>query len=256
MPKAKNEPVRLTKTYIDKVQPPATGYEHHWDATVKGYGLRVSCEGKRVFIATGRVRGKLVSYSVGPFGELTEQEAREKARKVLQRMREGVDPRDERKKDEAAKVTLRMVVDEYVARPGKLKQSSKDAIQRHLLTTLAKWKDKPIASITEDACRQQYRKMLTEGLRGKGGAPGQANQAFSVLRALINFAMRRYKRANGAPLILHNPVVALKDDWIQLQPRTGRVPDNKVGAVWNALRQCARKHTPAIASPGSTLRCS
>jgi hypothetical protein len=31
---------KLTKTYIDKVQPPASGYEVHWDDSVKGYGLR------------------------------------------------------------------------------------------------------------------------------------------------------------------------------------------------------------------------
>lgn len=236
MPSPKHEPVKLTKAYIDKVKPPAEGYEHHWDSTVKGYGLRVSSEGKRVFIATGRVKGKQVSFTIGPFGELTEYEARDKARRVLQQMREGIDPRDQRKKDEAEKVTLREVVEAYVDR-GKLKQSSADAIRRHLLTTLAPWKDQAVASITEDACSKRYRKIKEEGLRGEGGAPGQANQAFSVLRALINFAMRRYKRADGTPLIVHNPVVALKDDWVQLKPRTSRIPDNKVGAVWSALQQ-------------------
>ena len=32
---------KLTKTFIDKVQPPAKGEKIHWDDTVKGYGLRV-----------------------------------------------------------------------------------------------------------------------------------------------------------------------------------------------------------------------
>lgn len=82
------------------------------------------------------------------------------------------------------------MVDAYLD-PGKLKQSSADAIQWHLLTTLAPWKDKPIASITEDACRKPYHKLKVDGLQGDGGAPGESNQAFSVLRALINFAMRR-----------------------------------------------------------------
>lgn len=236
MPKPKHEPVRLTKAYIDKVKRPSEGYEHHWDATVKGYALRVSSEGRRVFIATGRIKGKLASITLGPYGELTENEAREKARRVLQQMREGIDPRDARRMDEAAKVTLRDVVDAYLDR-GKLKQSSADAIRRHLLTTLAPWKDKPIASITEDAVRKRYRKLKDEGLHGKKGAPGQAAQAFSVLRALMNFAMRRYKRADGTPLIAYNPVEALKDDWVQLKPRTSRIPDNRVGAVWAALNE-------------------
>lgn len=230
---------KLTKTFIDKVQPPAEGYAIHWDDSLKGYGLRVTAAGKRVFVAQGRVRGKAVCATLGPFGQLTEYEAREKARKVLQGMREGIDPRDVKKADEAAKVALRQVADAYMARPGKLKDSSKSEIERHVTTTFKAWEHKPVAGITEDDCRKRYREMLTKGLRGDrdGGSPGQANQAFSVLRALINYAGRQYKKHDGTPLVLHNPVAALKDDWIELKPRTSRIPDNKVGAVWHMLTQ-------------------
>ncbi|MQB43036.1 integrase family protein [Rhizobium sp. ICMP 5592] len=230
---------KITKGYIDKVQAPAEGYKIHWDESVRGYGLRIMASGKRVFIAQGRVRGKPVIVTLGPYGVLTEDQARKKAQKALQDMREGIDPRDAKKADEAAAVTLRTVATEYKNRPGKLKESSKEAIERHVVTTLAIWKDKPIVAITEDACRQQYRKMLDGGLRGKrkDGSPGQANQAFSVLRALINYAGRRYRRADGSPLILRNPVDGLKDDWVELQPKTSMIPMGKVGAVWAALQQ-------------------
>lgn len=122
-------------------------------------------------------------------------------------------------------------------RPGKLKASSRSAITRHVTTTFADWADKPILSITEDMCKARYRKMLTEGLRGKKGAPGQANQGFSVLGALINYAGRQYRRGDGTPLIAHNPVGVLKDDRVRLKARTSRVLDSKVGAAWLALRQ-------------------
>lgn len=237
----KNAPIKLTKAYIDKIRPPAHDYEYHWDLTIKGYGLRVMPSGKRVFVAMGRIKGKLVSVSLGPYGELTEAEAREKARKALQQMREGIDPRDVKKADEAAKVSLRSVATEYINRPHKLKQSSKDAIERHVTTTFQPWLMKPIASISESDVRKRYREILTKGLRGKAPAPGQAAQGFSVLRALINFAMRRHKRSDGRPIIAYNPVVALKDDWVQLQPRTSRIPDNKVGAVWSALQDWREK---------------
>ncbi|MGO4302856.1 tyrosine-type recombinase/integrase [Cupriavidus sp. RAF12] len=237
MAKPKNEPVKLTKTFIDKVQPAAEGYEHYWDIGLKGYGLRVTAAGKRVFIAQGRVRGKAVCATLGPYGEWTEYEAREKARKVLQGMRDGIDPRDAKRQDEAAKVTLRQVADAYMARPGKLKDSSKGEIERHVATTFEAWQNKPITSITEDDCRERYQKILMEGLRGKAPAPGQANQAFAVLRALINFAGRRYKRGDGTPLISHNPVAALKDDWVELKPRTTDIDEKKVGAVWHMLTE-------------------
>jgi integrase len=243
MPQPKHPPVKLTKGYIDKVKPPDTGYEFHWDSTVKGYGLRVTKDGRRVFVANGRVKGKQVNLTIGPFGELTEVEAREKARKALQQMREGVDPRDTRRQREADLVTLSAVCVEYVSRPGKLKESSRKAIERHVVTTLAKWKEKPVTAITEEAVRQQYRKLLTKGLHGKraGGSPGQANQAFSVLRALLNYAARRYRKTDGSPLILRNPVDALRDEWVELQPRTTAIPMDKVGAVWSALRRWSKE---------------
>lgn len=228
---------KLTKTFIDKVQPPSEGYAMHWDDSLKGYGLRVTAAGKRVFVAQGRVLGKAVCFTIGPFGEWTEFEAREKARKVLQGMREGIDPRDVKKADEATRVTLRQVADAYMGRPGKLKDSSKSEIERHVTTTFEAWQHKPITGITEDDCRKRYNEILTKGLRGKAPAPGQAVQAFSVLRALINFAGRRYKRADGTPLILHNPVAVLKDDWVTLPERKTRIPESKIGSVWSALQQ-------------------
>lgn len=234
---------KLTKGFIDKVEPPSTGNRIYWDETVKGYGLRVSPPAqpgkpaRKVFIAMGRVRGKPVQFTIGPFGTYTEDQARKKAQKVLQDMREGIDPRDVKKAEEAAKVTLDDVAKAYVARPGKLKPRSKHEIERHVRTTFAAWKDKPIISITEEDCRKRYREMLTKGLLGKRPAPGQANQGFSVLKALINYAGRQHRRADGSPLIVNNPVDALRDDWVQLKPRTSRIPDNRVGAVWSAIQQ-------------------
>lgn len=226
---------KLTKTFIDKAAPPEKGYKIHWDDALPGYGLRVTAAGKKTFVAQGRVRGKAVCITIGPYGEFTEAEARDKARKLLQNMREGIDPRDAKKQDEAVKVTLRQVTDEYTSRPGKLKDSSKSEINRHVSTTFEAWQHKPIASITEDMCRKRFKEMVTKGLRGKAPARAQAQQGFSILRALINYAGRRYKKADGTALITNNPVLALKDDWVKLESRDTRIPDKKVGAVWHML---------------------
>jgi integrase len=104
-------------------------------------------------------------------------------------------------------------------------------------TTFEKWKDKPVTAITEEMCRARYREMLTKGLRGKKGAPGQANQAFAVLGALLAYAGRQYRKADGSPICDRSPVDALKDDRVRLKARTSRVLDHKVGAVWLALGQ-------------------
>lgn len=235
-----NQPNRakLTKGYVERIRPGAKD-TFYWDTEVKGFGIRCTPTGKMTFIVQGRVEGsgKEARITIGAFGVFTVDQARDAAREHLRTMRLGGDPRAIAKQTKAAGVTLQQVADAYVERPGKLKDSSKSEITRHVATTFAAWKDKPVVSITEDDVRKRYREMLTKGLRGQGGAPGQANQAFSVLRALINFAGRQHRQADGTPLILHNPVSALKDDWIVLKPRTSRVPDGRIGAVWSSLRQ-------------------
>ncbi|WP_201752631.1 tyrosine-type recombinase/integrase [Sphingomonas changnyeongensis] len=218
---------------------PGTKDEFHWDSEPRGFGLRVTPTGKMTFIIQRRVEGtgKEARITIGAFGVFTVEQARDAAREHLRNMRMGLDPRELKKQTAALQVTLADVCTAYVGRPGKLKATSRQAIERHVTTTFEAWKDKQIASITEEMCKARYREMLTKGLRGKKGAPGQANQAFAVLGALINYAGRQHRRADGSPLIAHNPVAALKDDKVRLKPRTTRVLDPKVGAVWLALRE-------------------
>lgn len=237
---------KLTKSFVEKVEPPLTGHAMHWDGgydgAVKGYGLRVSSLGKRVFIAMGRVHGKQVQFTIGPFGQFTEKLARDKAQTILQQMRDGIDPRDGKKAalaksadDEVAMTTLEQVLVAYHARD-KLKDSTKAEMRRDVKKVFGAWQHKPIASITERMCRERHAEMAEKGLTGRP-APGQAQISMVTLRTLMNFAMRRYRRADGTPLILANPVVAIRDEWSDLKPRTRDIDGRSVGAAWYALEQ-------------------
>lgn len=229
---------KLTKTFVDKVQPPADGYAIHWDEKVPGYGLRITASGVRSFVAQGRVRGKAVIVTIGRYGLYSEDKARGLAQKTLQQMREGVDPRDVKREEVASKVTLQQVCDAYVGRPGKLKASSADEMKRHVAKVFTAWKDKPIASITRDMVRDRHADLVEKGLNGKKGAPASANASMVTLRILFNFAMDEYRRSDGKAIIDHNPVGALKHHWAKLGTRTERYIDKgRVGAVWNKLME-------------------
>ncbi|TXG83725.1 MAG: DUF4102 domain-containing protein [Sphingomonadales bacterium] len=226
------------KTFVDKVAAPAEGYEMHWDDSVKGYGLRVSAQGKKVFMVMGRVLGKSIQFTLGPYGTLTEAKARERAQKVLQDMREGIDPRAVVKADAAAKVSLQDVLEAYVGRPGKMKASTAAEYRRHVEKTFAKWAPLPIASITRDMVKDRHAALVKGGLEGKKAAPASANAAFVTLRILIRFAMDEYRQSDGSPLIRDNPVDALKHHWAKLGTRTERYIDRrKIGEVWNKLQE-------------------
>lgn len=229
---------KITKTFVDKVAAPAEGYEMHWDDGVKGYGLRVSSQGKKVFMVMGRVAGKSIQFTLGPYGTLTEAKARERAQKVLQDMREGIDPRAVVKADAAAKVSLQDVLEAYVGRPGKMKASTAAEYRRHVEKTFAKWAPLPIASITRDMVKDRHAALVKGGLDGKKAAPASANAAFVTLRILVRFATDEYRQADGSPLIRDNPVDALKHHWAKLGTRTERYIDKrKIGAVWNKLHE-------------------
>lgn len=233
---------KLTKGYIDKITPGQRD-KFYWDTQDKGFGLKVTPLGRRVFVAQGRPKGtkKEARITIGQFGPFTVDQAREVAREHLRAMRAGLDPRETMKADKAVKVTLMQVCADYVSRPGKLKDSSRAEMTRHVEKVFVAWKDRPIIQITEDEVRKLHRKMVESGLNGGRAAPASANAAMVTLRTLLNYAGRQHRRSDGSPLILRNPVGVLQDHWAKLGTRTKRYIDQpKIGAVWNAL-QLARE---------------
>ncbi len=236
-PTRRHPPVKLTKSHVERIRPAARD-EMHWDTEVKGFGARMTPSGKLTFIVQGRVHGSsapAARVTIGAFGVFTVDQARDVAREHLRSMRMGIDPRDTRRADEASKISLQAVCDQYLGRPGMLKDSTKAEMRRHVEQVFASWRQRPIASITPAECRQRYEKLANEGLRGKGPAPVQAAIAMVTLRTLVNFAMSEYHRLDGAPIIERNPVAVLKKDLRPSPPRTRHVDKRSIGRFWNLL---------------------
>ena len=246
---------KLTKPFCDTVKPPAKDYEIHWDDRVPGYGLRVTASGVRAFVAQGRVKGKAVILTVGRFGLYTEDQARRKAQSLLQQMRDGIDPRDLKREDEAMSITLRQVADSYFARPGMLKASTRAEIDRHIEQVFEKWKDRRISSLTPTECRKRFEEMATKGLRGKGPAPVQAVIAFTTLRTLCRWAGDEYRKRDGKPIIEVNPVAMLKADMKKHagKPKDRRIETDQVGMFWNWLQNARGRPQEASSLAGLDL---
>ena len=245
--------LQLTKTNIDRVRKPGVGTIIYGDTRTKGFGLRVTKSGAASFIVQRMIAGqaKEARITIGEYGVWTVEDAREEAEKLVGKMRKGIDPREEKKQDEAMMVTLRQVADAYFDRPSQpLRESTKAEMNRHIDKVFAKWADKPIASITIEDCRQRHREMCESGIDGRP-APGQAQISLVTLRTLINFANRRYPRADGSPLIAVNPVKAMaQDDWKTFEPRDRHIELHNLGKAWYALDEmrAAPKNTDALAA--------
>ncbi|GGW30223.1 hypothetical protein GCM10011452_18570 [Gemmobacter lanyuensis] len=238
-PTPKHPPVKLTKGYVDRVKP-GQNDEYHWDAETKGFGLRVNPSGRMNFIVQGRIdpRKPPARITIGAYGVFTVDQARDVAREHLRSMRMGIDPREVKREDEAKAVTLRQVADAFFARPGMLKENTRDEMDRHLTTAFAKWLPRAIASITPNDCRKRYEEIATKGLRKTPApAPGSAASAFKILRTLINFAMEEYQTQDGAPLIARNPVAIIKKELAahESKVRTRHIDRRDVGKFWHHL---------------------
>lgn len=227
----------ITKAFVDALTPPTDKPSAlHWCSDMAGFGLRITSAGKKSYIVQGRVGGQTVRTTIGTHGVFTVKLARDAASEILRSMRLGSDPRAEKRERKVKGITLRAVADEYIASRN-LKGSSIAHIDTHLRVSFAGWEDKPIADITRDMVAKRFDEIKTKGLGKRGAAPVQANTAFAVLRALVNYSMNVHRKADGTPLIPENPTSVLTHKWSPVVPRTGRIPDERIGAVWSLLRE-------------------
>src|SRR5436309_2334600 len=74
------EPRRLTKRTVDSIRPGAPKGTWHADAELTGFFLVSYASGQKVFFVRYRVNGRRRVMKVGAYGELTPEQALEKAK--------------------------------------------------------------------------------------------------------------------------------------------------------------------------------
>ena len=236
--------MKLTKSVVEHSMLPLKGQTFLWDSEIKGFGVRLTPSG-RTYIVQGRVNGVDRRVSLGKHGILTVQEARNKARAQLSSMLEGIDPVVEKKRSDAYALTLQELSGKYIEARRDLKPSSIADIKKHIEKSFVSWADRPAVEITRDKCATLFGELSER-------SPAQANQAFRVLRALLNYARAAY-RSGDQPLIVENPVKIISDAklWNRIQARSGRIPTDKIGIAWNVIQKL--RNAPDQSKIGETL---
>lgn len=246
--RSKKAAIKLTKSKVEALPVPTEdeGQELYWDSETKGFGLRITPKGVRSYIVQRVVQGKSRRFTLGQHGILTCDEARKRAMAKLLEMMDGINPQTEKKRETAQAETLRDVMTDYLAhkrtKHGPLRPTSKADIEKCVTKTFATWADKPVATITRDACIKRFRELSKS-------APAQANQAFRNLRALLNWAREKNATSDGNyPILPVNPVSQMFKQggmakWNPQKARATRIPQDKIGAVWLLLEKHANPDT-------------
>src|SRR5438874_1383051 len=93
MPRAKREPTNLTDLKVRALRPDPEGEYIQGDTQVPGFGVRMRASGSAAYVVMKRLPGdtKPTRVTLGRVGEITLQEAREKARGAAAAVRQGID---------------------------------------------------------------------------------------------------------------------------------------------------------------------
>jgi len=230
--------MRITKTFVDSLTLPSPRKDgkatqaFYRDNTIPGFGVRVTSGGAKSFIAEKRIHGKVKRITLGRFGNLTVEQARNEAMQLLGKVATGKDPIAEKKALLARSTTLNQAFEDYLATRKNLAPATIHDYRRNIEGPLSDWKDAPLSEITKDMVEVRHR---TLGKR----SPARANNTMRLLRALFNYAQKKYEDAQGNPIILVNPVSRISDNggWYEIRPRQTLIKAHQLPAWYQATRQ-------------------
>ena len=187
---------RLTKKRVEKAHSRAVRYVM-WDADVKGFGLRVSSKGRKVFFLDYRTRdGRQRRMNLGRFGsDLTVDQARALAREHLGSVAKGGDPLGERQAAKDAP-TVKQLCERYLAEYAELHKKPKSVynderyIERFIKPRLGRLK---VAAVNQQNIESVHRALKK--------SPYQANRVRALLSKMFTLAEQwRLRPRNTNPV--------------------------------------------------------
>ena len=226
-----NQWVKLTKTVVLQASPPASGQTFIRDAIIRGFALRITAQGAKSFIVERRIDGKVKRLTLGRFGELTVEQARKEALKLIGKIAIGLNPLAEREHARLAQVTLEQAFDDFKRARKDLKARTLYDYERLLKVAFAAWQKRPIAAITKDLVVKRHTEL------GKASGEAYANLAMRFLRSLLNFALAHYEDGFGKPLLTENPVQRLTQTraWYRSERRQSVIKVHQLPARYRAV---------------------
>jgi hypothetical protein len=157
-----------------------------WDTALKGFGLKVTPSGGRIYVVQYRMGGRgtpTCRHTLGKHGALTPEQARTEAARLLAKVAQGIDPVQEERARLARLVTVSALADRYLDehaaeknRASTLAENRRIA-ERHIKPALGAL---PVGAVTrDDVARFHHARRAT---------PRQANLALAILSKMFNLA--------------------------------------------------------------------
>lgn len=206
------------------------------DTHNKSNGLKIEVmpSGKKFFRLKLKFNAKTRSFSLGEFGLMTLEEARNKAREHQSLLHQGIDPNIEKKSRLAKQVTLKEIFDHYL-KSKSLSNATIKGYQISLKNVLNPLSKKIISEISYDMILKLHQDYSQK-------SKSESNRAMRLLRALFYFAMDELKDYKNQPIILENPVKKLfKNGFVKpLERKVSHLEDDQLKTFINYLLDMAK----------------
>lgn len=181
--------VKLTKRLIDSFQYEGDGKSQdvRWDSEMRGFGVRIYPSGKKSFIIIYRHEGRQRFFTVGRYGQITLEEARDLARKAFGKVADDKDVLEmrqtARKKDG---LTVKKAFKDFLERYAKQRNKQWKETERIFeYDVLPLFGNKPLAEVRK---RDIIQLLDTVMDRGK---PIMANRTLAAVRKFFNWCVER-----------------------------------------------------------------
>ena len=231
--------MKLTKTAIDKLTLPTEGNQkRYYDETFRGFGVRVTANGAKSFFIEKMVGQKQKRLTIARYPELTVEQAKKEAIKLLAKIATGIDPVVEKKALKQRGITLQKALEDFLNARKAMKASTSAEYQRVFNQVFPDWLDKPLLVITKDMVAKRHEKY------GKERSEAGANLGMRILRAVFNFAAGQYEDEKGKALILENPVKRLSHTraWYRIDRRQTVIKRHELAVWYEGLQQLSHRY--------------
>jgi integrase len=180
---------KLTKSAIDPLPCPAKDVIW-WDTDLKGFGLKITPAGRKIFLVQYRPAGDRRNprkYTIGEYGQVTPYQARVEAQRVLAERAAGRDPQAERQasKRRIASEQIDDLVTEFLARHAAQNRTAAETARIFRREVLPRWGNRMLAEIGKRDVIA-----LLDAVRGRG-APVMANRVLAAVRKFFNWCISR-----------------------------------------------------------------
>jgi integrase len=224
--------IGFTAKKLESMEPESIRKDY-WDKSLKGFVLRISPDGSKVFSVYYRIGGKQRRKTIGPYPLLSLADAREIARADLELVRQGIDPTEEQKRREAAEVALRAagfkfrsMAAQYIEEYAKINKKSWGEDQRLLdRLLLPEFGDRNAKDITRSEIRTFLRTLAAK-------TPVQANRTLACIRKIFSWAIKEEVVELEA-----NPATNISAPGGRYKPKERALEDSEIKRLWIDLEK-------------------